>query len=147
MNEVDLHGRWMIPPDDIMVMFDKRQCQNHLQSRGISIPKVLGYVESWESLVRLMDDMDAHQVFVKLPHSSSASGVIALQWNGQRWVARTSVEMVRPDDGPHLYNSLTVQRYSETETIAAIVDELARSGLHVFQTAFVGSSRNLVADR
>jgi len=131
MNEVDLHGRWMNPPDDIMVMFDKRQCQSLLRSRGISVPEVLGFVESWEALVRLMDDTDAHRVFVKLPHSSSASGVIALQRNGQRWVARTSVEIVRAEDGPRLYNSLSVQRYDDRETIAAIVDELGRSGLHV----------------
>ena len=64
MNEVDLHGRWMTPPDDIMVMFDKRQCQSLLRSRGVSIPEVLGFVESWEALVRLMDDTDAHRVFV-----------------------------------------------------------------------------------
>lgn len=131
MNEVDLHGRWMNPPDDIMVMFDKWQCQSLLRSRGISVPEVLGFVESWEALVRLMDDTDAHRVFVKLPHSSSASGVIALQRNGQRWVARTSVEIVRAEDGPRLYNSLSVQRYDDRETIAAIVDELGRSGLHV----------------
>lgn len=131
MNEVDLHGRWMNPPDDIMVMFDKRQCQSLLRSRGVSIPEVLGFVESWEALVRLMDDTDAHRVFVKLPHSSSASGVIALQRNGQRWVARTSVEIVRAEDGPRLYNSLSVQRYDDRETIASIVDELGRSGLHV----------------
>lgn len=131
MNEVDLHGRWMNPPDDIMVMFDKRQCQSLLRSRGISVPEVLGFVESWEALVRLMDDTDAHRVFVKLPHSSSASGVITLQRNGQRWVARTSVEIVRAEDGPRLYNSLSVQRYDDRETIAAIVDELGRSGLHV----------------
>lgn len=103
MNEVDLHGRWMNPPDDIMVMFDKRQCQSLLRSRGVSIPEVLGFVESWEALVRLMDDTEAHRVFVKLPHSSSASGVIALQRNGQRWVARTSVEIVRAEDGQRLY--------------------------------------------
>lgn len=131
MNEVDLHGRWMNPPDDIMVMFDKRQCQSLLRSRGVSVPEVLGFVESWEALVRLMDDTDAHRVFVKLPHSSSASGVIALQRNGQRWVARTSVEIVRAEDGPRLYNSLSVQRYDDRETIASIVDELGRSGLHV----------------
>ncbi|MFO0977449.1 MAG: STM4014 family protein [Planctomycetaceae bacterium] len=131
MNDVDLHGRWMNLPDDIMVMFDKRQCQSLLRSRGVSVPEVLGFVESWESLVRLMDDSDAHRVFVKLPHSSSASGVIALQRNGQRWVARTSVEIVRAEDGPRLYNSLSVQRYDDRETIAAIVNELGRSGLHV----------------
>lgn len=131
MNEVDLHGRWLNPPDDIMVMFDKRQCQSLLRSRGVSVPEVLGFVESWEALVRLMDDTEAHRVFVKLPHSSSASGVIALQRNGQRWVAGTSVEIVRAEDGPRLYNSLSVQRYDDRETIAAIVNELGRSGLHV----------------
>jgi hypothetical protein len=59
-------------------------------------------------------------VFVKPPHGSSASGVIAFEAAGRRMVATTSVEVA---DG-RLYNSLTVRRYTDEATVAFIVDRL-----------------------
>jgi hypothetical protein len=65
------------------------------------------------------------RVFVKPPHGSSASGVIALEAAGRRLVATTSVEV----SGGRLYNSLTVRRYTDEATVALVVDRLGP--LHV----------------
>lgn len=132
-NRGDQHGRWMNHPEDIIVMFDKTRCQQLLTAADIPAPKVYGLVESWSGLVQLMESASVHRVFVKPPHSSSASGVIALQRFGSRLIAQTSVEVVRSNEGVKLYNSLNVKRYDDPETISLIVNELGRSGLHVEQ--------------
>ncbi|MBL8813688.1 MAG: STM4014 family protein [Planctomycetaceae bacterium] len=130
-NRDEQHGRWMNHPDDIMVMFDKARCQQLLRIAEIPVPQVYGFIESWSGLVQLMENAGVHRVFVKPPHSSSASGVIALQRLGTRWVAQTSVEVVCSGEAVRLYNSLDVKRYDDPETISRIVDELGKSGLHV----------------
>lgn len=124
---------WMNHPDDIAVMFDKGTCQSLLQSASISVPRILGFVRSYHELQTLMQREGTSRVFLKLPHSSSASGVVAFQTNGSNVIAQTSVEVVQQKSQTLLYNSLKVRRYIAESEIARLVDALGVLGLHVEQ--------------
>lgn len=123
-------ARLLSRPEDIRVMFDKAVCHHKLESAGVPVPPALGFSPSgWDDLVR---SCPWRRVFVKPRHGSSASGVLALEFGGRpgrggRVQATTSVEVA---DG-RLFNSLRVRRYRDEREIAAIVDRLARDGLHV----------------
>ncbi|WP_238014999.1 STM4014 family protein [Dactylosporangium sp. AC04546] len=108
--------------DDLAVLFDKRQCHARLAAHGVAVPEAFT-AEAYE-LVR------AHgwpRVFVKPAHGSSASGVVALAFNGRRVSAYTSAVL----DHGRLYNVLRVRHYTDERLVAAIVDRLGADGLHV----------------
>lgn len=125
--------RWMNAPQDIALMFDKAECQAMFQSAGIPVPQILGSVSSYEELRLLMRQKNVARVFLKLPHSSSASGIIALQTNGRQVIAQTSAELVQRGTESILYNSLQVRRYTDERQVALLVDTLGAMGLHVEQ--------------
>lgn len=125
--------RWMNAPKDIALMFDKGECQAMFHSAGISAPRILGSVSNYEELRLLMRQQGVSRVFLKLPHSSSASGIIAFQTNGLQMVAQTSTELVQRRTETVLYNSLQVRRYTDERQVALLVDTLGAMGLHVEQ--------------
>ncbi|MET7418406.1 STM4014 family protein [Dactylosporangium sp. NPDC005555] len=65
--------------DELDVMFDKRRCHALLRSRGVAVPAAFT-AGSYEEI----RDRGWRRVFVKPPHGSSASGVIALAFGGPR---------------------------------------------------------------
>lgn len=128
--------RWMNHPADIPLLFDKTACQQVLAARGIPTPPPLADAAgqmpvNYDSLRRHMAAAGWQRVFVKLRYGSSASGVIALECASRRVQATTSVELVRDGGQVKLFNSLRVRRYTRERDVAAIIDELARHGLHV----------------
>jgi glutathione synthase/RimK-type ligase-like ATP-grasp enzyme len=129
--------RWTIPPADVVRMFDKPTCLRLLREAGIPTPEPLGIVRSFAELRRLVAETGCRRLFVKVPWSSSASGVVALEWGTDRIRATTSVEMVREADAPsgpagvRLYNSLRVRRYETEREVEALLDALGTDGLHV----------------
>ncbi|MBB5869007.1 glutathione synthase/RimK-type ligase-like ATP-grasp enzyme [Allocatelliglobosispora scoriae] len=116
-------------PAEILIMFDKSCTHAHLSEAGIPVPPALpDSPGDWPTLRARLRDQGWARVFVKPRHSSSASGVIALQQasNG-RIMATTSTELA---DG-RVFNSLRVRTYRDEQTVAAIIDRLAPDGLHV----------------
>ncbi|QDU93372.1 STM4014 family protein [Lignipirellula cremea] len=127
----NLPVRWMNPPADIVQMFDKPACQQHLAGLGVIVPEQLGRIRDWDDLRRRMRDRGLSRVFVKLASGSSASGVIALRTSSTAVQATTSVEMVaQPAGPPALYNSLRVRTYTSEREVGLLVDTLAAEEIY-----------------
>src|SRR5260370_25025532 len=85
--------RWMSHPDEIVTLFDKRQCHRLFADAGLPVPRSLGPVHSFCDLLARMRETQCSRVFVKLACGSSASGVVAFRAGGPRMEAITTVEM------------------------------------------------------
>jgi glutathione synthase/RimK-type ligase-like ATP-grasp enzyme len=121
----------MNDPSEIEVMFDKPRCQRLLSSLGVSCPRSIGPVQSYEQLRARMREAGLTRVFVKLAHGSSASGVVAFAVSRGHLLASTTTEVVRDRGEVRLYNSRAVRRISDEREIAGLVDTLAREGVQV----------------
>ncbi|MFE2598675.1 STM4014 family protein [Streptomyces sp. NPDC059396] len=124
-------------PGELAVLFDKRLCHGLLDEAGVPVPvsptsgPAAPAVSGWDDIRSLMAGAGLRRAFVKLAHGSSASGVLAVETAGPGRVrATTSVER---DSAGRLFNSLRVRRYTTEREVAAIVDTLARDGLHIEQ--------------
>ncbi|GIJ58255.1 STM4014 family protein [Virgisporangium aurantiacum] len=120
-----LGGTLLNDPAELAVLFDKRRCHAVLTSAGVPVPEAAPPLSGYADLRGEMWGAGWSRVFIKPPHGSSASGVIAFEQAGRRLVATTSVEV----SGGRLYNSLTVRRYTDEATVRYIVDRLGP--LHV----------------
>ncbi|MHA3770800.1 STM4014 family protein [Verrucomicrobiota bacterium sgz303538] len=118
--------RSMNAPREIASMFDKARCHEIFADAGVPTPRFLGIPSSFEDLMRRMEEQRCFRVFLKPCHSSSASGVVALEIGpgGQR--ACSSAEMVRTGNGIQLFNSLRLRQYTSLEEIRTLVDLLCR---------------------
>ncbi len=117
----------MSHPSEIALMFDKLRCQQHLAQADLPIPRLLGPATSAAQIFDLMERAGINRVFVKPRHSSSASGVIALQRSRHRILATTSVQL----KSGHLYNSLRLQHYRRQEDVTTLLDLLGTEHLLV----------------
>jgi hypothetical protein len=119
----------------IMTMFDKPRCHAALQGHGIPVPRGLCSPETpIRSHAQLLDRMAAAhmpRVFVKLAYGSSGSGVVALQTQGTRQQATTTVEMVRDSGQLRLFNSRRIRIYSDPADIRLLLDTLCSHHVHV----------------
>src|SRR5207248_2424978 len=111
-------------PADVEVLFDKNRCQDLFARHGVPVPRGLGPVRSFDELHERMRAAGRRQVFVKLAHGSSASGVVAYRTGGGRQQALTTVEMVRHGGELRLYNSRRLRRYDTPAEIAELIDAL-----------------------
>jgi hypothetical protein len=117
----------MNEPDDIAVAFDKMATQSRLAAAGVPVARNLGICQDFAGLQNLMIESGMRRVFLKPCHSSSASGVVALETDGRdRWQATTSAVMSEALDGPRLHNSLRLQRLRDPEMIRRLVDAVCR---------------------
>ncbi len=114
--------RAMNPPADIAAMFDKAQCHEILGASDVPRPQLLGLPESYEHLREIMRDAGCGRAFLKPCHSSSASGVVALETSRTGARAFSTVEMAEG----RLFNSLTVREYRDPRLIAELVDAVCR---------------------
>ena len=119
------------PPVDVETLFDKPRCHARLVVRGVACPVSIGPVGSYDELRDRMRAAGVGRVFIKLAHGSSASGVVALAASGPRLLAMTTVELVRAGGEDRLFNTRAVRRVEDGRAVAAIVDALAREGVHV----------------
>ncbi|MFF7457226.1 STM4014 family protein [Kitasatospora sp. NPDC008115] len=132
-------------PEEIAVMFDKRQAHALLSHAGVPVPRALdgAAVTGWDDLRARLDAEGLRRVFVKPSHGSSASGVVALEF-GPRGQLRATTSVELSDGG--LHNSLRVRRYREERAVAELVDRLAPDGLHVEQWVPKASQAGRSAD-
>jgi len=116
--------------DETAIAFDKARTHALLRANGVPVPESPGAVDSFAGLRAALAAAGTTAAFVKIRHGSSASGVVAVTMRGERARAVTSVELVRTPEGIELYNSLRVRTYDYEDDIAAVIDTLARDGLH-----------------
>jgi glutathione synthase/RimK-type ligase-like ATP-grasp enzyme len=120
-------------PDDIRVMFDKPTCHALFEAHGVPCPPGLGTPRGYDDLRQRMVRAGMRRVFVKLAHGSSASGVVALETDGRRVQATTTVEAVDSGCGLRLYNTRAVRRLTDECRVAAVIDALCRERAHAEQ--------------
>ncbi len=122
-------------PQDICMMFDKRDCHRLLYESGIPVPRSIApgtFFHGYDDLRDAMAAARAARVFIKLRYGSSAAGVVAYQARGSRELAITTAEVVRHGDGSvSLYNSRRLRRYEGRSDLRALIDAICRHGAHV----------------
>jgi hypothetical protein len=123
-------ARWLTPPQDVRLLFDKGRCQRRLAAAGVLVPELLGEPQGFEDLCRLVREQGVTRLFLKPAHGSSASGVVALRLNGDRWHATTTAHLVQSGAGARLYNSLRLCRYRNQGEIATLVDLVCAERAH-----------------
>lgn len=110
-------------PEEIGVLFDKQETQARLANAGLPVARQLGICLDFQDLRQRMADQKTRRVFLKPCHSSSASGIVALQTDGgNRWQATSSAVMRDSPDGIRLYNALQLQRSEDLPTISRLVN-------------------------
>ena len=126
-------AKFINPPNDIALMFDKDACHKHLEQHAISVPNRLPQFDSYEALRDYMHRERSLRVFIKLNHGSSASGVAAYETkpSGQREQITTSMELCRTNKKIAFYNSLKIRRYRQQEDIQPIIQFLLDEGAHI----------------
>ena len=113
--------------EDIAVAFDKLATQERLLEAGVPVAQNLGICPDFAGLQLRMKEAGLRRIFLKPCHSSSASGVVALETDGvNRWQATTSAILTRTEGEPHLHNSLRLQRLREPDAIRQLVDAVCR---------------------
>lgn len=109
-------------PAEVLTMFDKRRCHEHLQSVGVPVPAALEGVSGYEDL---RSRLEWERAFLKLFCGSSCSGTLACSRKGDCGFA----PLERVSAGVY-FNSRRVRRYSGPE-LRELVDWLCAQGAHV----------------
>ncbi|WP_051215719.1 STM4014 family protein [Granulicoccus phenolivorans] len=119
-------------PSELRMMFDKEFTAQTLHNAGVPVP------ESFSTTDAAGDTVDGtellararaagwSQAIVKPRYGSSASGLVALRWHGDRIIARSTVEVT--DAG--CYNSRRLQTYRDGRAIR-LLDALSRQPLRL----------------
>lgn len=123
----------MSAPHAIGAMFDKPRCRALFETHGVPCPRGLCALRGYDDLRARMAQQQMPRVFVKLAHGSSASGVVALETQGRRVRACTTVEMVRQESALRLYNTRALRRHESEAEVAALVDALCHEGAYAEQ--------------
>ncbi len=123
--------RLMNEPHEIATMFDKPHCHQLLSAAGIPVAPALDPIRSYAELRERMAELRYPQVFLKLAHGSSASGVVAYRISGSREQAITTAEIHRVGREIRLFNNLRVRAYHDHKEIAALIDLLCQHRVHV----------------
>ncbi len=126
-----LPRRWLVTPNDAVLMGDKWRCQQHLGQQHLQVPPLLGEVTSFDALRAMMRQQACHRVMLKTRYGSSASGVLAIRTDRQasRWQMIGSVEA----SNARLYNSLQLRRYHQLDDIINIVNQLTKQPCYAEQ--------------
>lgn len=122
--EADLPNcRFMNPPQDIQILFDKKVCQQRLESRGVVVPPAIDRIENLEDLLSQMAERNWRRVFIKPNHGSSGSGTIALSTYNDKLQIVCPIE-VEFDETYRFYNNLRIVTYDDQDQIQRIVDHV-----------------------
>lgn len=127
LKECPPHRRMQVT-DHILTMFDKPATHQRLQAAGVSVPEALPEAGS-AAVLAAARERGWSRLFVKLAYGSSASGAVALQWQGERVLAVTTVRM----EGGRLFNSRSLVKYDTWADVHALLDALAPHRLHTEQ--------------
>lgn len=111
-------------PDDVLTMFDKRLTQQRFQQAGLPVPGILAPCTDYTQLRDNMRDSGWSRVFIKLAHSSSAAGTIALETTHKALQATSTIEMEGAGYALRLYNSRRLRRYRDEKDVAVLINHI-----------------------
>jgi hypothetical protein len=120
--------RPITPLAEIAALFDKRICHARYAAAGVAVAPALPPASTMDELLAHMRQADVDRVFVKLHCGSSASGlgVFRLQPTPR---LMTTIRATATG----WFNSLRVNRVTDSDQIRAILDPLLGMGAHVEQ--------------
>jgi glutathione synthase/RimK-type ligase-like ATP-grasp enzyme len=122
--------RCLNSPREVATMFDKWACHEIFVGRVVARPPAERAPRSFEELFTDMRSQKRGRVFLKPLYGSSASGVCALCWEGDRLQLVTPLRIVQGKrGGTILVNSLVVERYRSPKEIELILNQLLREGM------------------
>lgn len=118
---------WFNHPADIISMFDKPNCK--LKLAPYTLPSCPLFL-SFDEFFSFVEQHPHPRFFIKLNYSSSASGVVAYEYNRKRSLeqAYSTVEIVESAQGNKYYNTLKIRKYTERKSIRQILDFLFQQG-------------------
>lgn len=114
-------------PADIAVMFDKWLSHERFQAAGLERPQTCRLplqTNAFRGMRHTMASSRSGRLFLKPRFASSASGVCAYRWSGDREHIIAPLELVRDGNRVTLYNSLRIRSYTRPEDIDAILNQL-----------------------
>lgn len=118
---------WFNHPLDIVTMFDKPLCKQLLPAHTLpACPVFTGY----DAFFAFVKQQARARFFIKLNSSSSASGIVAYEYNrrtGQEH-AWSTVEFQQIDGVDCFFNSLKIKQYTAGNTLRKILDFLLQQG-------------------
>lgn len=122
--------RFFNHPEDIISMFNKPLCKQILSAHTLpSLP----VFSSYDEFFAYAETQAYSRFFIKLNSSSSASGIVAYEYNKRngKEQAYSTVEIVHGIDGERYYNSLKIKKYTTRDNIQNILDFLFAQGAMV----------------
>ena len=118
-------------PREIQTMFDKPACHALLTKNGVEVPPVLPIPANFEEFLSHLKQANWRRVFLKIAHGSSASGVVAFEFQNAQICATTTVEMVETGGQIRLFNSRKTRKYRNWREVEILIDALCGHRLHV----------------
>lgn len=118
---------WFNHPSDVVSMFDKPLCKKLLQPHTLASYPAF---DCYDAFFSFAERQPVKRFFIKLNTASSASGVLAYEYNcrtGQE-NAYSTVEVVHGGGEDRFYNSLKIKKYTARATIRKILDFLFGEG-------------------
>lgn len=121
---------WFNHPHEIVSMFNKPKCKRMLQE--YTLPS-LPVFSCYDEFFTYAEKQAYCRFFIKLNSSSSASGIVAYEYNRRngKEQAYSTVEVVHDIDGDRYYNSLKVKKYTDRAAIRNILNFLFKQGAMV----------------
>ena len=125
------HARCLNAPDDVAVMFDKRECHARLVAAGVPVPRALNPPDSFDHLMEILRRSKSTRVFLKTSHGSGADGVLALEIHGDSLRGTTALEMMSVAGTARIYATKKLRVYHDRPTLQSLIDAMCRERLHV----------------
>lgn len=122
-----INAAFMNSPGDIQVMFDKWKSHQRFKQVGIARPETRiapQSVSDFREFRSSFGDDRCGRVFLKPRYASSASGVCAYRWSGDKEQLIAPIRIQRNGAEIRLYNSLRVHHYTSSDNIHAILSKL-----------------------
>jgi hypothetical protein len=126
-----LQVQYFNPPGDIVKMFKKPLCNRLLREANVPVPSILGMPDGFYGMMKLMRVARCSRLFVKPDYGSSASGIVAFEFNGTCYQAFSPIEIVRDGGELKLFNSRRVKRYEGLAEVRELIDAIAREDVYL----------------
>lgn len=114
---------------DIAVMFDKWESHLRLAVGGVARPRSEVAPHDFATVYARMQTLGHGSWFLKPLHGSSASGVCALRWTGDRRSMTAPLRIDAANGQPRLVNSLNVRTYTTLADLELILGQLLPQGM------------------
>jgi hypothetical protein len=121
---------WFNHPDDIATMFDKPLTKKINPKHCLPLCPTF---ESYDAFLAYIQTQACARFFIKLNYSSSASGVLAFEYQRTtgKVQAQTTIELIRNGSECYFYNSLKLKKYTRTEDLKDIINFLFKEGAYI----------------